>query len=153
MMTDLTIRQAVPQDCNAVLQLMRELAQFEGYLKDFKVDSLTLLNIIEKQGDTGILVAEQSAEIVGILVYFYQPFTYDLTPWLIIKELYIRASARGTGAGKALFSAAVKQCKARGGSKVKWEVLTNNKPAQHFYTAQGATLNDDWQIMSVRLSD
>lgn len=153
MMTDLKIRQAVPQDCSAVLQLMRELAQFEGYLADFKVDRLAILSIIEKQGDTGILVAEQCAAIIGILVYFYQPFTYDLTPWLIIKELYVRPSARGTGAGKALFNAAVMQCKARGGGKVKWEVLTANKPAQHFYTAQGAILNDDWQIMSVRLSD
>ena len=48
----------------------------------------------------GVLVAaEDSGEepycVAGMLVYFYQPFTYDLKPWMVIKELFVAAKCRG----------------------------------------------------------
>lgn len=148
-MSKITVRKAVQQDVDAVLQLMKALAEFEGYHEAFAVTRDNLIELIDNaHQQVGILVAIQHSQVVGILVYFYQPFTYDLTPWMVIKELYVASSARGVGAGEALFANAVSICKEVGGSKLKWEVLAKNTTAQLFYKRMGAVHDKDWHIMS-----
>ncbi|TPV52889.1 GNAT family N-acetyltransferase [Aestuariibacter sp. GS-14] len=155
----LKISRASQQDLPAVLGLMRELADFEGYRAQFAVTLEVLEQQYVQHKTFGILVAKQaganakSTDIAGILVYFFQPFTYDLTPWLIVKELYVAAAYRGHCAGQALMLEAKRIGKAQGSSRMKWEVLTHNQAARQFYTQLGARVEDDWRTMSLSLSD
>lgn len=148
-MNNTVVRAAVAEDCARVLELMRGLAAFEGYLDDFAVTEADLQELYVQQQHFGILVAEEDGRIGGILVYFFQPFTFDLTPWLIVKELYIDSAFRGHGLGEALMLEAKRVCKAAGGSKMKWEVLTENLPAMKFYKKLGAVCSEDWRTMSL----
>ncbi|MCV2884492.1 GNAT family N-acetyltransferase [Aestuariibacter sp. AA17] len=148
-MNNVRIRAADRQDCERVLELMKQLAEFEGYADNFAVTLEDLHHRYIEQRQFGILVGDVNGTIEGILVYFYQPFTYDLSPWMVIKELFISKASRGSGLGQALMTHARKLCKDNGGKKMKWEVLKSNHMAKAFYQKQGAELHDDWQTMSI----
>lgn len=150
-MPDIHIRQAQLSDYAQALVLMKKLAEIEGYSTQFAVTLPSLARAIEQQS-IGLLVAEVDEKVEGILVYFFQPFTYDLSPWLIIKELYVSEHCRGLGLGNRLFQKARQVCHSNGGKKMKWEVLSNNIDAQKFYSNHGATMLQDWRLMSIDFS-
>lgn len=141
------VRPARPEDCEQILGLMKGLAEFEGYLEDFKVTTPELIRrgFPEKgRPDFYALIAEKEKQLSGMLIYYTIPFTYDLRPTLYIKELYIASSARGLGLGKALFESTVKIANEQKCGRIKWDVLHNNEPAKRFYTRHGATRDNKW---------
>jgi GNAT superfamily N-acetyltransferase len=149
MIPKINVREAQSEDCARVLELMMSLAEFEGYLPKFLVTESDVEQYCIRQKLASILVAEVDSKIEGLLVYFLQPFTYDLRPWLIIKELYVTKASRGLGIGKKLFFAVQQAAETTGTSKIKWEVLKDNKKALEFYRSLGATLETNWRIMSI----
>lgn len=142
---DLRVRTAQPEDAEAVLTLMQALAEFEGYSAEFRVTLDELVQRCFVRHDFQVLVADCGGELLGMLVYYEQPFTYDLKPWFVIKELYVRDSSRGTGVGRMLMKSVARHCHLQGGSRLRWEVLTDNLAAQRFYGSLGAQPNAGWQ--------
>jgi len=138
------IRDAKLHETDQVLSLMRDLAQFEGYIKAFNVTEEDLKKRCFEEGDFSILVARIGSKVEGVLVYYYLPFTYDLTPWMFIKELYISTECRSLGLGKQLMKAAARACIRKGASKMCWQVLADNGAAQGFYTGLGAQKDPLW---------
>lgn len=150
-MNKVVIRNAQIADCERILELMHELAVFEGYHHKFRVGLADIRQHLFEQKDIGVLVATVGQRIEGILVFFFQSFTYDLCPWLVIKELYVSQMHRGLGLGGQLLNH-VKQVGIESKcSKIKWEVLTDNLKAQDFYNHHGAELEDDWRIMAIQI--
>lgn len=150
----ITIRDAMANDCKALLVLMKKLAAFEGYLDDFIVTEKDLiqhgfpteapLDIDSKPTFTAI-VAERDAKLVGYLVYYLIPFSYDLKPTLFIKELYIDKDLRGQSIGKQLMQKAIVDAKENNCGRIKWDVLSDNISAQLFYQSLGAKHDARWQ--------
>lgn len=145
---NLIIRPAIRDDCASLLGLMRGLAKFEGYIDDFCVTQSAL----ETRGfpETGApefyaIVAEQENQVIGMLAYYFIPFTYDLRPTLFIKELFIDPTARNNGAGDALFQAVREAAKRQHCGRIKWDVLHNNTAAKRFYERQGARQDSIWR--------
>ena len=91
------------------------------------------------------LVAEQDSKLMGYLVYYLIPFTYDLKPTLFTKELYVDESARGRNIGKRLMRLAIVDAKEKGCGRMKWDVLSDNIKAQSFYKSFGAEYDARWQ--------
>lgn len=143
------VRAAQRADAQQVLALMFALAEFEGYSADFRVTLDELIQRCFVRHDFQVLVADRGGELLGMLVYYEQPFTYDLKPWLVIKELYVRDSSRGAGVGRMLMKSVARHCHLQGGSRLRWEVLTDNLPAQHFYGSLGAQPNAGWQTWQI----
>src|SRR5215470_9183680 len=123
-MTTVEIRKAVESDIPSLLPLMRELAEFEKYAKDFAITE----EILREQGfrrsppDFHCLVAEDGSTLVGFLVYYFVSFTYRAKPNLIIKELYIADPHRSRGIGKELMKAVAREAQEAGCGIVKWWV-------------------------------
>jgi ribosomal protein S18 acetylase RimI-like enzyme len=140
------IRQAKSKDSDQLINLMKELALFEGYSDNFKITKKT----IEEQINHVFfaLVAESDKQLVGYLLYYFLPFTYDLTPWLFIKELFVDDKYRGLKIGKKLMQQAEQMCQQKGGSRMTWSVLSSNYRAQKFYQSLGASHDNEWQIYS-----
>lgn len=138
------VRKAQSQDCAQVLELMKKLAEFEGYLTEFRVTEQDILTLGIEQRRFTVLVAEQDQRLLGMLVYYILPFTYDMKPWIFIKELFIEEKGRGKGVGQELMQNLAKECVALGGSKIKWDVLTHNNRARGFYENLGAKQEKDW---------
>ena len=119
---------------------MLELAKFEGYADKFVVTQSDLEERLINNKDFSILVAEVDSKITGILVYYTLPFTYDLKPWLYIKELFIDADYRSLGLGKKLMHGLAIEAKKLGCTKIRWDVLSSNEAAKAFYQSLGAKL-------------
>ena len=143
------VRAAGPGDAGALLALMRELAAFEGYLSHFQVAAADLLaRGLAPAGAPEFIafVAERQGEgLLGYAVVVETPFTFDLRPTLTLKELYVRETARGTGAGGALFERVRAHGRARGAGRLKWDVLPTNEPARAFYRRAGGAPDPDWE--------
>lgn len=145
MSSAIRVRPAQRADAQQVLAMMFALAEFEGYSAEFRVTLDELVQRCFVRHDFQVLVADSGGELLGMLVYYEQPFTYDLKPWFVVKELYVRDAFRGSGVGRMLMKSVARHCHLQGGSRLRWEVLTDNLPAQRFYGSLGAKPNTGWQ--------
>ena len=145
-MTTLKIRKAVESDIPGLLPLMRELAEFEKYSNDFAVTE----EVLREQGfrrsppDFHCLIAEEGSSLVGLLVYYFVPFTYRVRPNLIIKELYIADRHRSRGIGRQLMKAVAREAQQADCGVIKWWVARWNKRGMEFYKRLGATIDSEW---------
>lgn len=147
-LSSVSVRPFTVADVPQLLALMKGLAQFEGYIDSFCVTEQD----IEERGlgerpEFEALVAtdEGGAELLGMTVLYTIPFTYDLKPTLVIKELFVSDTARGRGVGSALFSAIKRRAVDLGCPRIEWSVLNGNQPAMDFYRQQGAVPDPVWQ--------
>ena len=148
MASDLLIRPVERRDGPELLALMRALALFEGYADQFCVAEADLDQRLFTRRDFHVLVAESGGKLAGMVVYYFLPFTYDLKPWLYVKELYVETTFRNSGTGVALMREVARQCVAAGGSRIKLEVLADNAGARRFYARLGAASNAGWETCS-----
>jgi GNAT superfamily N-acetyltransferase len=125
---------------------MRELAQFERYADAFAVTE----EVLREQGfrrlppDFYCFVAEETGELVGLLVYYFVPFTYRAKPNVIVKELYVADGHRSKGVGKLLMKAVAKEAEQAGCGMIKWYVAKWNQRSVQFYERLGARIDPDW---------
>jgi len=138
------VSHAVSEDLPQVLFLMEELARFEGYLDEFCVELDDLQKMLIDNEKFEVLNAKTDDEVVGIIVFYNLPFSYDLQPWLFIKELVVKSEYRSTGVGQALMKSLYKLASSRNVSRVHWDVLKSNTRARQFYLNLGAEERSDW---------
>src|SRR2546421_11239247 len=140
------IRKAVETDVSKLLVLMRELARFEKYIDAFAItaDPLVEQGFRRSPPDFQCFVGEEDGELLGMLVYYFIPFTYRAKPNVIVKELYVSETARGRGIGKLLMRAVANEAVKRGSGAIKWYVANWNNTGIDFYERLGAKLNRDW---------
>lgn len=145
------IRKAVEADIPQVLPLMRELAVFEKYDAAFAITE----EVLREQGfrrsppDFYCLVAEQNDELMGILVYYFVPFTYRAKPNVIIKELYVADQHRSKGVGELLMKAVAAEAVQAGCGQIKWWVAKWNQRSIQFYERLGAKIDNDWHELQM----
>ncbi|ANM32182.1 hypothetical protein ABI59_09990 [Acidobacteria bacterium Mor1] len=127
---------------------MRGLAAFEGYLDEFRVTPADLIE--HGLGDTPrfeayVAQASASSPLAGMAVIYQIPWTYDLRPTLVLKELFVADGARGRGVGKALLRRVASRAAELDCPRVHWTVLENNSAAIRFYRELGARRDTVWQ--------
>jgi ribosomal protein S18 acetylase RimI-like enzyme len=127
-------------DAAEMIGLMRELAVFEDYIDEFAVTEADLIeNGLGASPRFGALVAYREGEegLLGIAVHYVIPWTYDLKPTLVLKELYVAERARGLGVGRALMQSLCREAMSIGAPRIAWSVLPDNERAQRFYASLG----------------
>ncbi len=135
------IRQATGKDFEAVLGLIKELALFEKAPE--KVTN-TVEQMQEEKDFFEILVAEKSdGEIVGFALFYPVYYTW-VGKSLYLDDLYVKEKYRGNGIGKALLDAVLNKAREMNAKRVRWQVLSWNKPAIEFYKKLGVELDDEW---------
>ncbi len=149
----LSVRPFDHRDVPKVLELMRGLAVFEGYIDRFAVTEQDLID--HGLCDTprfGVLVAELDGRVIGIAVHYAIPWTYDLKPTVVLKELFVEDGARSSGAGAALIAALKRHAAAIGAPRINWTVLAGNEPAKRFYRRQGGSADEIWEPWTMATS-
>ena len=142
------IRRAVAADAPQLLSLMRGLAQFEGYDDRFAVTVDALLErgfSAQRPPEFIAWVAEVDGKLVGYAVIYTIPFTFDLRPTLVLKELFIDSSARGRNLGHGLMQAVIEHGRSVNARLIRWQVLPSNEPAKGFYRQHRANVDGDWE--------
>ncbi|MEI2296555.1 GNAT family N-acetyltransferase [Ensifer sp. MJa1] len=142
----LTVRPFERRDVTEVLRLMRGLAVFEGYIEKFSVTETDLINHgLGEAPRFGVLVADLDGRVVGIAVHYVIPWTYDLKPTLVLKELFVDETARSSGAGAALVAALKRHAEKIGAPRINWTVLATNEAAKRFYRREGGNHDAIWE--------
>lgn len=144
---DFTIRLAIKEDMNEVLNLINELAVFE---KEPNAVEVTVNDLVSNGFGTHpkftCFVAEDKDKIEGIALV-YNRFSTWKGNVLHLEDLIVSQSMRGTGMGTALLDAVVKYGHQLGVKRISWEVLDWNEPAIVFYEKKGADVKRDWDVV------
>ena len=144
---DYTIRAAQPGDMKQVLDLIKELAQFEK--EDNAVEILAEDLVRDGFGAEKrfhCFVAEVAHRIVGMALVYDRYSTWK-GPVIHLEDLIINEEMRGTGLGTALLDEVVKYGRHMGVKRISWEVLDWNEPAIAFYEKKGANVMRDWDVV------
>ena len=153
-MADWHVRAATAADAPALLASMRGLARFEGYDDRFAVTEADLLARGLAPGSPREFVAfvadAGAAGLQGHAVVLEIPFTFDLRPTLVLKELFVHAGARGAGVGGALFDRVLAHGRERGAGRLQWRVLPGNDAAKAFYARAGGGPEPGWEHWEIR---
>jgi len=140
------IRKGNPEDMEAVLGLIQELADFE---KEPDAVLITVDDLIRDGFGTvplfHVFVAEVENEIVGIALYYYRYSTWK-GKIIHLEDLVVKDKMRGTGLGYALYSEIIKQGKRDHVRRIDWHVLDWNTPAIGFYEKTGAEVLKNWYL-------
>lgn len=153
MKNTLSIRPFERRDVTAVLALMRGLAVFEGYIDKFTVTEQDLINHgLADAPRFGVLVAEVDGRVVGIAVHYIIPWTYDLKPTVVLKELFVEDGGRSSGTGAALIAALKRHAATIGAPRINWTVLIGNEAAKRFYLRHGGVPDEIWQPWTMAIS-
>ncbi len=142
----MTIRKGCPEDMDAVLTLIKELAVFENEPNAVVISVEDLIR--DGYGSNPlfhVFVAEVQSQIVGIALFYYRYSTWK-GKTIHLEDLIVKENMRGTGVGFALYSEIIKQGKKDKVRRIEWNVLDWNTPAINFYKNSGAKILDDWRV-------
>lgn len=93
------------------------------------------------------LVAEVAGEVIGYLLYHAGYDTDTACRLLVVADLFVTESARGSGVGAALMQQARSIAAARGAKQVVWTVYRLNALARRFYEGIGGQYIEDLDQM------
>ena len=141
------IRPAVPADVPALVQLVRDLAEYERAPEEAVATEAQLHDVLfGPQAAVFCDVAEVEGEVVGMAVWFLSFSTWLGRHGIYLEDLYVTPSRRGEGHGKALLATLARRCVERGYGRLEWSVLDWNTPAIDFYVGLGAARMEEWTV-------
>ncbi|KAH8879187.1 N-acetyltransferase-like protein [Thozetella sp. PMI_491] len=166
------VRHARREDVPAILDLIRELAEYERELDSVEATPEKLLSTIAfapsdaptDVSTTGLpkteptspdrparclVLVNPAGDTVGIALYFYNYSTWRAKPGIYLEDLYVKQSERKKGHGKRLLVELAKEVVAFGGGRLEWSVLKWNEPSIKFYESIGAQPMNEWVGMRV----
>jgi len=139
------VRAAVRGDVLLLLELFRELAEYEHLEDELRADEQRLAQaLFSERPAAEALIAEQAGQVAGYALYFptFSSFLAIQGVWL--EDLFVRPAHRRGGVGKALLSAVAARVRERGGERLEWAALDWNELALGFYRGIGAQRMDEW---------
>lgn len=141
---EIKIRRAIKEDCPQLMELVKELADYEKAPEEVTVS----LSHFEESGFGKnpvwwALVAEVSGKVVGFALYYVRYSTWKGQA-MYLEDLVITESMRGKGVGKVLFDRLIEEARQKGFNRVIWQVLDWNEPAINFYKKYNATISGEW---------
>jgi GNAT superfamily N-acetyltransferase len=131
-----SIRQAVPGDEGAIVRLVREMAEGEGWPSP--IDEHYARHFLASPA-SGALLAWDGGEAVALLSYCMTPGLFHAADSGLIELLIVTASRRGEGIGRSLVDAALRLFEDAGCAEASVSTGDANDPAQHVYREAGLT--------------
>jgi GNAT superfamily N-acetyltransferase len=139
------IRPAVEADVGLLLQLIRELAEYER-LSEEAVGTAQQLHehLFGDRRVAEAAIAEIDGEPAGFVLWFTTFSTFLARPGAWVEDIYVRPEHRGAGIGRALLSHVASVAVERGWGRLELAVLDWNEPSIGFYRALGARSMKEW---------
>ena len=142
-----SIRPATPADAALIHQFILDLADYEKLLDTVEAtEADTAAALFGPKARAFADIAELDGQPVGFALWFYNYSTFVGRHGIYLEDLFVRPSARGAGAGKALLANLAKRCVDEGLGRLEWSVLDWNAPSIAFYDSLGAAAMDEWII-------
>jgi ribosomal protein S18 acetylase RimI-like enzyme len=127
---------------------MQALAEYEGNIREFRVTEDDLLRLgfrASQEPQFECVVAEIGKFMVGYALTYVIPFTYDLRPTIVLKELFVAPGYRSQGIGQRIVAAVIEHGRQRNTRLLRWQVLPKNNAAKRFYRKIGGEPDRAWR--------
>ena len=150
-----TLRAAELRDVSAIVQMIRDLAEFEklAHLVQVTPEKLRPQLFGEKPAAEAMVAelgdGKSGGEVVAFALFFTNFSTFLAQPGLYLEDLYVKPEHRGAHIGKSLLTRLAALAVERGCGRFEWSVLDWNANAIRFYEGMGATVMPDWRICRV----
>lgn len=147
------IRVGVKSDLPRVLELIKELAEYERAPQEV-TNTLALMEVdgFGPQPIYGFYVAEEDGIIQGISLYYFRYSTWK-GKRLYLEDIVVTQAHRGKGIGQLLFDQTMKKALEENCTGMMWQVLEWNTPAIEFYKKYGARLDSEWVNCHLEAAD
>jgi GNAT superfamily N-acetyltransferase len=143
----IAIRPARPADVPRILELIRELADYERSLDQVTATAEDLRDaLFAAQPAVFGHVAEADGDVVGFALWFLNFSTWLGRHGIYLEDLYVTPAMRGRGVGTALLAELAATCVRRGYGRLEWWVLDWNAPAIGLYRSIGAEPMSEWTV-------
>ncbi|MNR78832.1 putative acetyltransferase [compost metagenome] len=143
----LTLRPAQTSDVPTIVELIRDLAEYEKLLHEVEADAEALhAHLFGPRPFVEVILAEWDGEIAGFALFFHNYSTFLTKPGIYLEDLYVKPVHRSRGIGKALLAELARLAVSRGCGRLEWSVLDWNAPAIGFYESLGARAMDEWTV-------
>lgn len=146
---EIKIRRAVKEDCPGLLELVKELAEYERAPQEVTV---TLDHFTESGfGKTPVwwaFVAETENRIIGFALYYIRYSTWKGQA-MYLEDILVTQKMRGKGIGKLLMDRLIEEAKEKKFNRIIWQVLEWNEPAINFYKKYNAKFDSEWVNCSI----
>jgi GNAT superfamily N-acetyltransferase len=140
----ITIRPGKKEDLPRVLELVKELAEYERAPQEV----INTVELMEQDGFGanpiyGFFVAENENGIVGLSLYYWRYSTWK-GKRLYLEDIIVTEKERGKQIGKLLFERTMQHTLDENCSGMMWQVLDWNEPAINFYKKYDAIIQHEW---------
>lgn len=146
------IRRAVKEDCPRLLDLIKELADYEKAPQEVTV---TLDHFIESGfGPNPVwwaFVASVEGRVEGFALYYIRYSTWK-GQRIYLEDILVTEKMRGKGLGKLLFDRLLEEAKEKNFQGMVWQVLDWNEPAINFYKKYPTSFDPEWINCSITIS-
>ncbi len=145
------VRKGEEKDLPALMQLIKELAEYEQCAGEVETGIAELRSWgFGPDKVFGFFVAEKEGTVVGIALYYYKYSTWK-GRCLFLEDLIITESERRNGYGSLLFEAVLELARQQKVKRLEWQVLAWNEPALNFYRKYQAVVDNEW--LNCRITD
>ena len=139
---EIVIRSGTREDLPIILDLVKELAEFEESVDEVVID----LSYYEKSFDARdfeVIVAECDGKVRGVAIYYLTYSTWR-GRMLYLEDLIVEYEYRRRSIGKQLLENFLQRAKELDCTVVKWQVLDWNDAAVSFYEKYGVSIEKNW---------
>lgn len=144
------IREAVPSDVPAIMQLIHDLAEYEKAPHEVETNEKQIAAaLFAEQPKVFAHVIELDGEVIGMAIWFLNFSTWLGVHGIYLEDLYVKPEFRGRGYGLSMLKFLAAICVERGYGRFQWWVLDWNTPSIEFYKSQGAIAMDEWTVYRV----
>jgi len=145
-----TLRFASEDDIPAILEFIKELAEYEKLSHEvIATEELLKDSLFGDKPVAEVIIAEYLTKPVGFCLFFHNFSTFLGRPGIYIEDIYIKLEHRGQGFGKSMLAYLAKLAIERGCGRIEWSVLDWNINALNFYNDLGASAIDGWTVYRI----
>ena len=148
----MTIRRAEKKDCPRMLELIKELAEYERAPNEVTVSPQHFEESgFGKNPVWWALVAEEDDIIQGFALYYVRYSTWKGQA-MYLEDIIVTEKMRGKQIGRMLFEKLIEEAKEKGWKRIVWQVLDWNEPSINFYKKYNAAFDAEWINCSLTIN-
>ena len=143
-MSQASYRFATPDDVPVILNLIKQLAEYEKAADQVVATEKLLHESLFEQRAAEVLLVEVDGRAVGFAVFFTSYSTWLARAGIFLEDLFVLPDERGKGYGKGLLVRLAQIAVERGCGRLEWNCLDWNQPSIDFYLSLGAEKMECW---------